>query len=739
MVTLRSHLMGSASSDGAACTEIEVQFTAPTEDSQKKSRVVKLGLDESRRVELPSGQWRLTPRAAGCWGGSETLFLAAGDEVTSEIDLWPLAPVRGTLEGETPLPDRLRIEFSPSFRATDRTEPSGEIECTIASNRAFICRLPASTLDLRVAVRGFAPRYLWARKLEAGSRNRLPPMELTPGASLSGWLVLGSGEEPESWDPVAVTLVPRGLATATDASERRLRDTMTQVGRIHPNGFFQFDSLATGEFVLRTESAEFAETSVAVQLLESKESQLREPLVLEPPMTVSFVVDPALDAEGRPWTLALSRTDLYKSFFEEMVRGEVPADGWLDVSGLAPTQHMLQVFDAEGQRMVTRFVDLGQETMPIEVRIGAVPVEGRVTLGDEPIIATLWFGGRTGSERVETVSDEDGWYAATLPRSGVWRVDLQAEDPAVELREPGVEIAAPSGHDVVRRDFELPGTRLHGHVRKADGTPPHRATRVYVFTREDGAPVNQRIESEDDVGRFDFYGLPAQPLRVYAWGPESRSAETLVVLREDAESEIELVLKEETLLRGQVLGEAHPIPGARVTAVPAHRPLLLVPTVSTDGEGRFELSLPADTEIVDLSVSAPGRTLGVFRRQVDPEAAPVRLSLPETGGRLVLTGIEPYDEAGNRSILPLVSLDGVPLGRHEVEAWASIHLSEVEENTLVFEAPAMAPGSYTACGVPAGELVAWYLGQSRSQRCVSGVLAPHGELVLELPSVESPR
>lgn len=57
---------------------------------------------------------------------------------------------------------------------------------------------------------------------------------------------------------------------------------------------------------------------------------------------------------------------------------------------------------------------------------------GRVTLGDDPLAATLWFGGRSGVRRIRFDSDEKGRFDGWLPEEGTWPVDLVSEEGVFE-------------------------------------------------------------------------------------------------------------------------------------------------------------------------------------------------------------------------------------------------------------------------------------------------------------------
>jgi hypothetical protein len=676
----------------------------------------------------------LSFEAENCWAETQTIVLQPGERKEARIDIWNTAVVKGLARtgGDLTLPAQIRVAFAPSFKLESAKDPKGEVTCLIGPKRSFRCRIPARKLDVRLSAPAFAPHYFWGLDLETQESIDLGAVPLVPGASLSGWLIPGDGGglSPQQ---ASLTIVPHGLSEPTNAKEERLRDTMILKGDLEENGFFQFRSVPPGEYVLKVQSQQYAEATVGVTVVEDSASEVRYPILLSPPMKAEFIIEPPVDYYQRNWEINIRRVDEFKSSFVEIDSGEVPVTGWFESKGVNPTTHLVTLSDSWGQQVYSEMMDFAAVPMPVVVKIGTVPVEGTVSLGEDPLEATIWFGGKNGATKVEFQSDEEGFYQGVLPRPGRWRVELEASTLPVKRKIANVEVGHWDGSEPVRVDLRLENTRIFGRVKNEDGSRPKSTTIVYAVMGTWDRHVSRRVDKE---GSFEFLGLEEGMHQLHALSADSQSQPVAVNLREDEERSITLTLEKQQQVSGQVINEAgRPVPGALLVVQPADVPFLPTSKIRADGDGRFETTIPAKARIVDLTVSSPGRTLGVFRLPVNPDE-PMTVTLPQEGGHLdVALGDQGLAGLARTGQSLVIFRGGVPVAEGEAMWWASIHRDErLDPKMSRVSFPRLVPGDYEVCIVPPSSYAQWLLGYRERDACDSGSLSYLGELELDVSS-----
>ncbi len=720
--------------DAAACSESTLVAEPVVSDDRGEAtrRTARVTVPGSAQMTLRSGAWRLSLEALGCWAPPSTVVLLEGGALVRSITVWPEAEIWVRLDapaGEV-LPDAPRLFFSPSFReAPVHSEsldmhPRGDVPCLVKGHESVVCRPPQAVVDLRLAMEGFAPHYWWRVDLTAAKAHRLGAITLKPGASLAGWLVTNDGEAPNA-NEVEVTIVPRGLADSTTPEGAFQGNFATHRGKLHASGFVQFDSVPWGEYLLVAKGGRYAETRMPVLLLEGRESNLREPIVLSLPLKVAFVIEPATPPNGGNWRITIRRINRYRTFFDTIVDDvEVSADGWFETTGLEPGVYLAMLKNERGDGVLVREVDLVAEHMPISLEVQAISVSGRLLLGKKPLAGTIYFGGRTGGEKVTTTADEEGSYATTLPRNGSWRVDIESTEPPVKRRLPVVEVPRPKGTQPVRVDLELPDTRVFGVVREIGGGRPRSSAIVYAAIGPDDR-TSQRVEEE---GRFDFHGLAVGSVRVHARSADAVSKTATVQTKEDSEQELTLILEPQTKTQGVVVGPAGPVPGATVVLVPEQDPVFGAARLTCDASGRFTTALPKGSKSAYATVSALGYTLGVFRVELDGND--LVLHLPKEGGQLL---IKLPKEPRLNGAITLYLRNGIPFALGEVETWAALHPGNTAGEPDVLVVPDLVEGNYEVCSVSNESYPAWALGFRDRNRCASTALAVFGDVELAVP------
>jgi len=728
-------LGGASSASAAAQASVSVQLEASVESLPCNSGTLSISALDSTQtgkkatvfaeVDVPGtattrlepGTWRFSFTADRCWTQDVLVTVEPRESGHVRLMVFPSAIATGRL-GLSPATeslDEITVAFAASFKDPGRPGPEGKVLCPVGSNRVFLCRIPSAKLDLRISAPGFAPFYKWEVEPPTESRWDLGTVVLTSGASLSGWLVTEDNVEISPKD-IHVTLTPAGIAEAVNEGEERLRKAMTTAGVVGNNGFFQFRSLNPGEYILTVNSATYAQETVEVLVVEDRTSELRHPILLRPPVRTELVVDPPIDYYQRNWHIEILRLDRYRSHYERVSEGEVPSTGWYEATGVNPTTHLVKVTDSQGQQVFAKTYDFSQTPTPTVLEIGMVPVEGVVTLGDEPLEARIWFGGKHGAEKVETASDEKGLFGAILPRSGVWRVELESEDPPVRRKIADVEVDEWDGADLVAVNLQLPNTKIEGTVQTEDGAPPATTTLVYAVRGTWDRHVSVRV---DRAGRFELLGLEEGVHEIYALSADSRSETRAVALQEDDERQVTLTLRKQKTVTGKVVtDDGTPVPGAFVIVQSADQPFLPAPQVSADGGGRFEAQVPGDTHSVNVTVGSPGRTLGVYRFDVH-STDEVLVTLPQQGGALEIQLKRGELQRLSGHALA-VFRDGLPFAEGSIGWWSQIHKNdeEVASDSTIY-LPSLVPGVYEACLVPHSAYPKWLLGYRQQELCGS--------------------
>src|SRR6185436_4006934 len=195
----------------------------------------------------------------------------------------------------------------------------------------------------------------------------------------------------------------------------------------------------------------------------------------------SVEVAPVLDLRGRPWHAQVVREEEASGKPSPIVfEGNVETDGNLVVASQSPGRYRIGILDSLGNRLAASEVTLdGPGVPPQRIVVRLVTLEGTLRLGQEPLAASLWFGGRSGAIRVRLESDEEGRFHGILPREGDWSLDVESSQPRLRTRARIDVLANRAGKATA--DIVLPDTRVFGTVVDTKGKPVPRAD-VLVMT-----------------------------------------------------------------------------------------------------------------------------------------------------------------------------------------------------------------------------------------------------------------
>jgi hypothetical protein len=454
-------------------------------------------------------------------------------------------------------------------------------------------------------------------------------------------------------------------------------------------------------------------------------------LVLDRPTSFALQIEPPIDPFGQRWRIALHTRGSSR-------RGEASEEGIWSTSELSPGDYTLMVSDSLDSHWAREELRLDPGDESIRVDVPVVPVRGTVRRGDEPVLATLWFGGASsGGVRIRFDTDREGAFEGYLPREGEWPVEIAEETSGLRLALDPVDIRRPDGKQVADVEVAIPDTKLPGEVVDELGRAvPEAIVETTSFQDAKGRPRRPSRFRSDAEGKFEIRGLPTGPTAVQARLDERASDWAQVALPEGREGPyLKLVLRRDAELRGRLLSANGPVPGAVVSAFPemSAQPVGEGVEDVTGPDGSFMLRLPAGSPAATLLVMAPGFALRMARVTLDSKA-PLEITAEAGGGTLVLETGQRFDQAGRPFPMTWLVHDGTFTSPYFLQRWPRLLRHDPgaqPEGTLVL--PQVMAGYYALC---AGSDATRALRQGQEApvaRCSGGFLAPHGQLTLRVP------
>jgi hypothetical protein len=362
----------------------------------------------------------------------------------------------------------------------------------------------------------------------------------------------------------------------------------------------------------------------------------------------------------------------------------------------------------------------------VNVQVEYVVVKGQIRLGDQPLAATLLFGGHANSLSAQARSSAEGTFEVALPASGRWNIDVRATHPRLLRRLQGISIEVDERSGRAELDLELPDTTLRGQTVDEEGNPLPGCVVLMVSSTVREPPANL---PSDDKGGFEFSGIPPGEYRLEAhkFIDDERWTGGLAGVQVGADAlsaPVLLTLQPPISISGSVRSATGPVPGAKVSLLPwgADGPQgMLYSTGATSEVGYFELGVP-EAERYMLTVRAPG--FGLHKEILKPRfGRQVAVLLHQRVGRLRLELADASASAGQ----PSITLNGeTKFGVSGLRSWARLNrVRDTQSQTL--EVPFMPVGSYEVCW-PLG---AWTESNAhKAKKCIQGTLAEGAELVL---------
>lgn len=675
-------------------------------------------------VRLPTGStWEASAEIPGFWVRRQPVVIGSVDQVTRlTLDLWPLGQISGVLkvkEKKDPLPKVLQVQTvaAPAF-AKRPMGPKGALDCPVDAEGNWSCSLPAATYDLMISAKGLTPHYRWGVQVPAGKMLPLGTVALERGASVSGWVAVEGGA-------IADDCVARLSPLVAGGADLKSVGELGRTAREQPvrkDGFLQLTGLAPGNYLIEVEQPGYPPARVSpVKVDPGAETFLREPVVLRRPIELQFDVHPPVDWLGKAWSAkVVRRADRPPSPL--VFEGAVAETGRFTVPGQSVGRFRVTIEDSLGSSLYSgeHQVD-SPDPAPQPIHLSFVTVAGQVRLGEEPIAATLWFGGRSGAVSARMESDGEGQFHGVLPREGLWRIEVKASEPAFSTWAQAEVDAGRSGRATV--NIVLPDTRIFGHVVDEQGKRVARADVIVQAERLNLFAVS------DEMGRFEARGLPEGLVWLGAERSESVSNRAYANLVEGSSvGPIELRLHQSRKVAGTVFSRQGPVAGSRVTLL-AGIAEGVGATGLTDISGKFEIGLPKEVTRLQAIVGAPGFPLQAFDALAAGE--PLALRVTEEMGDLAFT-LPPGDELMRKNLILVAYQNGHYIPATVLNQWAYDQGEDVMGADDLFRVPRVAAGQYAVCFVPQQLPPSFLMGSVPvGAGCDSGSLAPGATLFLK--------
>lgn len=718
--------------ESATVREVTLRLTpGGTAGETADPRILRIPVPGETVTELRAGVlWQVVVESGEVWTPPQWIVPEEGGEAAPvTLRLFPAASLTGTFVAADPesLPKTLDLRLEPSPGEPGLRLPMTPLQCPVQDGR-FRCTVPAGRLDLRIKAGPTIPLYLWDVETRPGETRDLGSLALKAGSSIVGWVRSSDGKGMKD---ALVRVEPQVIGMPDEPARHAGLQAMALEARTNARGFFQIENPAPGMVTLTARQERFAAARRSgVEVRPGLEANLSEPLVLVPPLTFQLRLDPPLDPAGEPWRVRIEEPAYNPSTRTVSFQGKATSAGVWEQPGLSPGTYEVAVSDSERDWLI-QSVELAPGRTSLSLRLEGLRLQGRITLGDEPLEATLRMFGRPGRESAQFRSGRNGRFEGLIPVEGLWDIEVHAPADGVRAKVDSVEVRTPPGQSVARVEIRLPDTELTGTVVDERGEPVEDARVVLVPQRK--RPVT--VETGEE-GRFTARGLPPGTVLVHGEHErtESESEWMQALLEEDEPASLRLVLQRRVRITGRVFSPHGPVPGAQIMAASdiTEAGAGSVDQVVTGPAGEFEVRMPQGSRRLNLTVIAPGYPIRMLAVPLKPETV-VEIPLETVGGTLVidLGGRTLQEALEQRAGLLAHGGTFVPFGT--VAGWARLSRAP-QENPYRLVVPNVEAGEYLLCFGAEGQMAYLRGGDTSGPQCSRGTLAPLQELTLSLPA-----
>jgi hypothetical protein len=674
---------------------VELRHVSRVTDLAAAATMVReTAMDTPLTVDLAPGTWALDVRGNDTWHAQQT-FTVSGDHTAVTANVWPAAIIQGRLAvAGMKNGISLRATFAPPDSAP---APLGTIDCSVDDKQAFVCRLPATALDVRLRIRGYVTRFFWNQQLAAKRLVDTGTIHFVPGAVLLGRVEIAA-------DVPAAPRTVRVSASPANADQNARKVAMA--APLEDRGFFHIDGLPPGKYEVTAAGGKFRSRSLSIVVLPGLTAEMRDVLRIETPKSLRVVMNPPLDPSGKPWHVTVSQ-HLSEHHIEPISGSAASASGEWSSPPMYGGTYQLVVAASDGDPWYTDDVQAGDFEVTKNIDFAMQNVDAFVRLGDKPLHGTVALSAGTSTITFDT--DDRGTWKGVLPASpAAWNAEITSDTPPVRRSIHNLRLNRRAESKDAELRIDLPLNAIMGTVARKDGKALEGA-----LVRISGGESLQQLDVAQD-GSFFVAGLASGRYTLSATAFLMDSPAVDVVVEDGGVPDpVRLVLDDSTKIHGQVVSDFGPVAGAEIVIASTDVPQSVSQNNVTDEKGEFSTTVSPGAREIDVFVAAPGFALKMFHTRI--REASLIVPVDQRGGNLTVPA--PHDGGPRHPYLvhngmwyPADALDG--------------RFARQESNRVVIRA--IDPGAYTLCVATHDEANAARHGIMFARPCSNVFLAPYG-------------